>query len=183
MDDQLTRFARSVSLACALAATLVGALVLLSWTTTGNVMLASVSRGIVMKTNTALGLLLTGLALLALRPEPTPALLKFVGRALALVVLVLGVATFSQHLTGWDLGIDEWLMTEPVGAPATTSPNRMGPPAALSFAMVMCASRRLDDVGGLLLERRDEALAIELGDVVVEAHLPPALDRYRRAVG
>ena len=144
MDDQLTRFARSVSLACALAATLVGALVLLSWTTTGNVLLASVSRGIVMKTNTAVGLLLTGLALLALRPEPTPAVLKIVGRALALVVFALGAATFSEHVTGWDLGIDEWLMTEPAGAPATTSPNRMGPPAALSFPLLGAALWLLD---------------------------------------
>ena len=38
------------------------------------------------------------------------------------------------------------------------------------------------DVGGLLLERRDQALAVELGDVIVEADLAAALDRFRRAV-
>ena len=32
----------------------------------------------------------------------------------------------------------------------------------------------------LLLERRDQALTIELGDVVVEADLAAALDRFRR---
>ncbi len=144
MDDQLTRFARSVSLACALAATLVGALLLLSWTTTGDGMLGSISRGIVMKTNTALGLLLTGVALLTLRPEPTPVAVKLAGWSIALVVLALGAATFSQHLAGWDLGIDEWLMTEPLGSPATTSPNRMGPPAALSFPLLGAALLLLD---------------------------------------
>jgi signal transduction histidine kinase/BarA-like signal transduction histidine kinase len=139
MDDQLKRLARSVSLACALATVIVGGLLLLSWTTTGGAMLGSVSRGIVLKTNTALGLFLTGLALLALRPEPAPLLLKLVGRALALVVMALGIATLSEHLVGWDLGIDEWLMTEPLGSLATTSPNRMGPPAALAFPLLGAA--------------------------------------------
>ncbi len=171
MNDQLTRLARSVSLACALTTTIVGALVLfVSWTTTGDAMLGLLSGGIVIKTNTALGLVLTGLALLTLRPEPTPVVLKVMGGAIALVVLILGVATFSQHLTGWNLGIDEWLMTEAVGSPATTSPNRMGPPAALSFPLLGAALLLLD-----VRTRRGRAPAQWLATGVLLIALVPVL--------
>src|SRR6185437_2340946 len=59
-------------------------------------------------------------------------------------------------------------------------------PSTASVLLVMpwsiCpTSRRLPvHFGGLLLERRDQARAVELGDVIVEAGLPPALDRRRR---
>ena len=38
----------------------------------------------------------------------------------------------------------------------------------------------LSDFGGLFLQRRDQAGTVELGDIVVEAGLPAALDRRRR---
>src|SRR5581483_8084767 len=40
--------------------------------------------------------------------------------------------------------------------------------------------RRARHLGGLLLERRDQAGTVELGDIVVEAGLAAALDRRRR---
>ena len=109
MADQLTRFAGSVSLASGLAAVLIGTLMFVSWATRGDAALASISAGIVMKTNTALGLLLIGLAVLALRPEPTPAVLTIAGWSLAVIVLLLGAATLSQHLVGWDV---EWVLLQ-----------------------------------------------------------------------
>src|SRR5262245_54439081 len=39
--------------------------------------------------------------------------------------------------------------------------------------------RRPLDVGGLFLQRRDQAGPVELGDIVMEAGLPAALDRRR----
>src|SRR5882724_7947884 len=41
-------------------------------------------------------------------------------------------------------------------------------------------SGRVAHLGRLLLERGDQAGTVELGDVIVEAGLPPALDRRRR---
>src|SRR6478672_7902167 len=43
-----------------------------------------------------------------------------------------------------------------------------------------CGSCRPVDFGGLFLQRRDQAGTVELGDVIVEAGLPAALDRRRR---
>ncbi|MGB2712925.1 MAG: ATP-binding protein [Vicinamibacterales bacterium] len=57
---------------------------------------------------------------------------RFVGFALALVPTTLGALTLSEHLVGWDLGIDQLIAREPAGALATASPNRMGPIASIT---------------------------------------------------
>ncbi len=59
-----------------------------------------------------------------------------VANLLALVPLVVGALTLSQHLVGWNLHIDELLAPEPAGALATMSPNRMGPPAAFIYLLL-----------------------------------------------
>src|SRR3954470_16260367 len=50
------------------------------------------------------------------------------------------------------------------------------------YARAELGSCRMLDLGGggLFLQRRDQAGTVELGDVVVEAGLPAALDRRRR---
>src|SRR3984893_11194956 len=63
------------------------------------------------------------------------------------------------------------------------------PPSILSVLLVMavslgpaelCSCRCPVQFGGLFLQRRDQAGTVELGDVIVEAGLPAALDRRRR---
>src|SRR2546423_10830732 len=51
--------------------------------------------------------------------------------------------------------------------------------ATLSFPMILTL-RCLDEFDGCFLQRRDQALAIELGDEIMEACLAAALDRRRR---
>jgi signal transduction histidine kinase/CheY-like chemotaxis protein len=46
---------------------------------------------------------------------------------LALVPTVVGGLTLYEHVTAWDLGLDQLIATEAPGAMATTSPNRTGP--------------------------------------------------------
>ena len=91
---------------------------------------------IIMKTNAGLGLLACGVALILLAAPAPDATRRRAARACAGFVLLLGLATLSEHIVGWNLGIDQLLATEPIGAAATTSPNRMGPPASLSFILL-----------------------------------------------
>ena len=91
---------------------------------------------ITMKTNTALATLFAGAALVLLIPEQVGLGRRWVGRICAAVVLILGALTFCEHLLGWDLRIDQLLATELPGAAGVTSPNRMGPPASLSFLLL-----------------------------------------------
>jgi hypothetical protein len=58
-----------------------------------------------MKANSALGLVCAGAALWLLAPAEQ-GLRRWLGRALAAIVLLIGVLTLAEHLVGFDLGID-----------------------------------------------------------------------------
>ena len=111
------------------AVAIVGALVLTGWVFDVPAF-KSVYGPITMKTNAAVGLLLGGVALWACARHMT-----LLGTAAAFLAAVLGALTLSQHVVGWNLGIDELLFTEAAGAAATTSPNRMGPNASTSLVL------------------------------------------------
>src|SRR5436309_3969452 len=54
-------------------------------------------------------------------------------------------------------------------------------PTVVSVLLVMVISScRPVELSGLFLQRRDQAGTVELGDIIVEAGLPAALDRRRR---
>src|SRR5436190_7327574 len=53
--------------------------------------------------------------------------------------------------------------------------------SAAMLSLLMTPSRRLDEFDGRFLQRRDQALSVELGDEVMEAGLAPTLDRRRRS--
>ncbi len=114
-------------------------LVLIGWALQIEVLKSVTVHGVAMKSNTAASLLLLGTALLLLLPAEASNKRQLAGKSLALLVLILGALTFIQHPTGWDLGIDQLLFKEPPGEIYTASPNRMGPPASLSFALAGAA--------------------------------------------
>jgi PAS domain S-box-containing protein len=89
-----------------------------------------------MKTNMALSLSLAGASLLLLEPIKVSRGRRLAGIAAAALVLAVGALTLSEHLFGWHLGIDQLLAKEPPGAAATTSPNRLGPPGAISLTLL-----------------------------------------------
>lgn len=98
--------------------------------------LKTVVPGLVaIKFNAAAGLVMAGssLALLAWSPR-TPGV-RVAGSALAAAVLALGVASGSQDLIGWELGIDPFLFTEPAGSPFTAHPGRMALPTSACFVL------------------------------------------------
>jgi PAS domain S-box-containing protein len=90
---------------------------------------------ITMKTNTAIGILCLSIAVALLSLSPRGAF-RVVARILGGVAFVIGTATLAQHLWKVDFGIDQLLFTEPPGAIATSSPNRMGPPSATMFSLL-----------------------------------------------
>ncbi|HKO22993.1 MAG TPA: hypothetical protein VJX91_10115, partial [Candidatus Eisenbacteria bacterium] len=130
---------RRVTLASRVFAVLValqGALALAGWFTGIEPLKGAYALGINIKTNTAIGLLLMGIALLLLGPPRRRAWRTWVGSALAVVVIAVAVLTLYEHVSGQDLGIDRAFFTEAPGVPATTSPNRMGPPACIILPML-----------------------------------------------
>ena len=102
--------------------------------------------GPTLKTNAALSLTCGALANLLLIGRVRGRWSWFAS-VLAIVPASLGGLTLFEHLTGIDLGIDQLLATEPAGALATVSPNRMGPPA--SIANVLLGLALLGDIGSV----------------------------------
>ena len=95
--------------------------------------------GISMLPNTGLCALLAGITLLCLISTiqsrgPIVAI-----RVLAAVVATIALLTIFELATGIDLGIDRLLADRPWGLRASTSPMRMGPPAAMSFFLLSCS--------------------------------------------
>jgi len=96
----------------------------------------AVYGSISMKTNAAVTLLLAGIALHLSLPDPNRGrAYSALASAASLGVMLMGAATFTEHLFGWDLGIDQLLASEQPGAEGTMSPNRMGPHVSLSFTL------------------------------------------------
>ena len=142
-DARVARL-HKVSFVCAAFAATVGAVVLAGWILDNDALKGSVFSGITMKANTAVAHLAIGASLALLAPEERSAARTWVGRGFAVFAAVLGLATLSQHLFGWNLGIDQFLFREAPGSPATQSPNRMGPPASTCFPLLGLALLALD---------------------------------------
>jgi PAS domain S-box-containing protein len=94
---------------------------------------------ITVKPNMALGLTLGAVSLLLLADQSTAGARRWTGAALAAIVLLIGGLTLSEHVFGFDLGIDQILATEQPGAAGTAAPNRMGPPGSLSMTLLGAA--------------------------------------------
>ncbi len=130
--------------ACGAFGALIGLTAFVGWVLGNELLKGSFVAGITMKTNTALCLTLLGVQVLALGQRSGRArwLPRSIATPLAGLVVAIGLGTLAQHLFGIRLGIDELLFAEPVGAVATTSPNRMGPVAssclsALGFGLLL----------------------------------------------
>ncbi|MCO6432646.1 MAG: response regulator [Deltaproteobacteria bacterium] len=148
---------RQVSYWFALPATVMGFTVLLGWIFNDPILKGSLADGITVKANMGVGLLLAGCASLLHHLTPVSASAKRIAKACAAVVFMLGAATSSQHIFGWNLGIDQILFTEPAGQAATASPNRMGPPgssclmlAGLAILLLSHRGRIAQNAGSVL---------------------------------
>ncbi len=124
---------KAFSRAAAVFVIVVGALVMMGWLFDIN-RLKSIYGVITMKANAALTLILVGVSLWALRTNRHQAF-RVLGQVCAASAALIGLLTLSQHVIGWNLGIDQLLFSEQPGALATTSPGRMGITASSDFTM------------------------------------------------
>ncbi|MDP8942861.1 MAG: ATP-binding protein [Actinomycetota bacterium] len=129
--------------AAAAVAMAIGGIALLGWVLGIDVLKSGLPGLVTMKANTALCFMLAGLSAWLLRGEPAPIAAR-AGRALALLVAILGVLVGSQYVHGHDLGIDLLLFYEPPGAVGTFGPGRMAPNTAAAFVLVGLALLSLD---------------------------------------
>ncbi|HWQ90651.1 MAG TPA: hypothetical protein VN673_03185, partial [Clostridia bacterium] len=125
------------------------------------------AQGVTVKTNMALCQVLAGVALVLLAPSTSKGVWRRLGMIAAGAVLLIGTLTLSEHLFGYDLGIDQVLASEPAGAVGVVSPNRMGPPGSSSMMLL--------GAGLLLLALGRPRFAASLGLAVCMLVLIPAV--------
>jgi PAS domain S-box-containing protein len=121
-------------------AALIGLAVLAGWTLESSRLKSLLPGTVYMKSNAALCLVLSALALWLLggrklTPEGRWTVLISAG-----ISGLVGFATLIEYFTGWNLGIDQLLFREAAGAPATSHPNRMAPNAAAAFVLAAAAA-------------------------------------------
>ena len=132
----VSAISRRISMACAALVMGAGAIALLGWALRLEDLKCILPGTVSMKPNTALGFLAAGLSLLIYNfSGPGDAFRRRLALGLSVFTTLLGLATLSQYLFGWNLGIDQLLFLEPAGAIATVIPGRMAPVTALDFIL------------------------------------------------
>ena len=130
----LTHVARSsIAASTATATVLIGTLVLFGWAFDIDWLKSFLPESVDMKANSAVGFVLAGGSLLA-SVGRTSLSARRVAVTLALMVAVLGLATGSQSIFGWRLGIDELLFTD--SASVHGVPGRMSQVSAVAFVVI-----------------------------------------------
>ena len=104
---------------------------------------------VVIKPNAAIALVLCGCSLWLLRSrdgQPPRRIRKLAGQALASVVALVGLLSLSEHLVGWNLGIDQLFFRDenPWEAFGSLRPGLMAPITALDFLLIGLALLWLD---------------------------------------
>jgi PAS domain S-box-containing protein len=120
---------------------IVGTLVLLGWAL-DIAPLRTFIPGVTnpMVVSTAFCFMLAGLSMWLLREDEGRKRRRWVGRAGAAGVAVIGLLKLSEYAFGWDLGIDQTLLTKNGGP----FPGQMALPSAFSFVLIGSALMWLD---------------------------------------
>lgn len=126
----LARFARRAGVVCVAVA----CAALVGWGLDIEILRTVLPGHAAMKANTAIGLMLAGLALIATGvSHPSGA---SVSMALSCVLLALGVATLMQYAAGIDLHIDTLLFDDPQALAQGRVPGRMSQISAIGFLLL-----------------------------------------------
>jgi len=123
----LVRAAVVLTIAC-------GVLVLLGWVLDIPLIRSVLPGAVEMKANTAVCLILSGVALFV-AVNPTLPYAGSIAPALGLAISSIGLATLSEYAFGWTLGIDELLFRDFAMA-YNAAPGRMSPYSAAVFAAI-----------------------------------------------
>lgn len=187
MPARLGRTGRALCLAGAA----LGVLGLTGWVFAAEIMTTFVAGRPAMMPNTALALVMLGLAAASSPSRATSrtSLRATLAAALAIGVLAIGLATVLQYVAGWNFGIDEFLF--PIASPASF-PGRPSPLTAIALSLLATAQlipiRRFAPAGRLVgLAESLTLLGAFLGFVSLVGHLFGAGQIYQmqtaRAIG
>jgi diguanylate cyclase (GGDEF)-like protein/PAS domain S-box-containing protein len=112
---------------------LIGSLVLLGWALDIVVFKSILPQLTSMKANTAIGFMITGLALWFLLKRPATQLARAIVLVCAVAIALLGLLTLIEYVFGWQFGIDQLFFKDSLVDAVALFPGRMSFVAALNF--------------------------------------------------
>lgn len=134
VDPQRVRALQNFARFTGFAAGSVAIAALIGWTFDVELLKTVIPGHATMKANTALGLLMSGLALLA--NLSLRAMSSTVSAALSVAVLLLGSSVLLEYGSGIDTGLDTWLFDDPGAYAEGRAPGRMSEISALAFVLL-----------------------------------------------
>jgi len=143
----------------------VGILVLCGWMFDLMLLKSAFSGFVAMKVNSALGFILAGISLWNTSPHVQHPLPRIVSQVCAASVLLLGLLTVGEYLSGKNFGIDQLVMQDITNLPGDI-PGRMAANTAANFAALGAAL--------LLLSRKKDGFmrtihVLAIGPILVAA--------------
>src|SRR5215213_5968494 len=131
-EQQLARY-RAVSIGLAAFAFAIGAAALLGWILDNEYLKRIHPALVTMKANTAVCLMLVAVSVLLVNDRSPSQIKRGVTWLFATIVGLIGLITLSEHLFGWNTGLDQLLFYESQAEAGLSFPGRMGVAASLNF--------------------------------------------------
>jgi signal transduction histidine kinase/PAS domain-containing protein/ActR/RegA family two-component response regulator len=145
-DRQLARY-RAVSIGLAVFAFCIGGAALLGWIL-DNPYLKRIHPSLVtMKANTAVCLMLVAVSVLLYNDRSSSPIKRSIHLLFAAIVGLVGLITLSEHIFGWNSGLDQLLFYESLAEAGQSFPGRMGVAASLNFSFLGIALSFFDARG------------------------------------
>ena len=133
---QLRRRCRAFSIGLLSIAFLIGLSGLLGWIFDSTLLKRIHPSFVTIKANTAVCLMLAAVSLFLIEDREAATARRRISQLLAAIVAVVGLVTLSEHLFGWNSGLDQLLFHETQHEAGLSFPGRMGVAASLNFLLL-----------------------------------------------
>jgi signal transduction histidine kinase len=130
--SQLKFFSKIASI----VAIIVGLVVIIGWTFNIESFKSIFPNIVAMKANTALCFILIGISLFYLNEKQITKPKLRIAQICAILVGIIGFLTIIEYLFNYNIGIDQLLFKEQVGAILTTNPGRMAETTSINFLII-----------------------------------------------
>jgi len=127
---------RKWSVALTMLASLIAATALIGWIFKVDALKRIHPSLVTMKANAAVCFILISIAVFLLQDRTVPTRYRRIAQCCAVLVALVGLANLSEHLFGWNLGIDQFLFTESTTEAGLSFPGRIGIPGSLDFILL-----------------------------------------------
>ncbi len=143
-DPRHLKHYRAFSIGLAALAFCIGGMALMGWIFNVTVLKRIYPTLVTMKANTAVCLMLVSVSVFLIQDSSASLTKRRIAVLLAVLVGTVGLITLSEHLLGWNSGLDQLLFRESVAEAGESFPGRMGVAASLNFTFLGIALSFLD---------------------------------------